>query len=371
MKLRASTKILVGFIAVIAASYFGYRTVTSYYLQNQKFEPLLPRRVNLLGVDTSKGYHIVVSNQIAHLVQGGGGKFEAPSDRGEKPDLSNAKRIPIREMLRALQGDSNALGRFLMSVNNIDEGDLPPYPVIWPRDQLLKALEGDAELKAKLESDLNIQLDGTPLGVVRTEALEQGIVIELPITVEAKVEGRVKKLVGTLPIPFQTRFARTVFDRYKEKPEITSAIVLGAYREEAQKLLDNPELREDIGGHLKSLLDEENLKRYAEIPESLLNSVTVVVNSDLIDSAGYSERRDRNGKPIYTMELNLNGEGRTRLWQYSRDNLGSQLLLVWDGIAIAAPRISHELVLSQVTISQLTDLTLVQDACEAINQRDE
>jgi hypothetical protein len=66
------------------------------------------------------------------------------------------------------------------------------------------------------------------------------------------------------------------------------------------------------------------------------------------------------------LTLRLTEDGRMRLWKYSHDHPGFQLLLTVDGVAIAAPRISTELVEPQVTLTQVRSETLVQDATDLI-----
>jgi hypothetical protein len=61
-------------------------------------------------------------------------------------------------------------------------------------------------------------------------------------------------------------------------------------------------------------------------------------------------------------------EGRKRLWKYSINEVGSQILLLVDGIAIAAPRIQHPLTQSQLSIKGLPDEVLVSDAADAMNK---
>jgi hypothetical protein len=71
---------------------------------------------------------------------------------------------------------------------------------------------------------------------------------------------------------------------------------------------------------------------------------------------------------MHDLTVKLTPEGRDRLWQYSRGRVNSQLLLIVNGIAIAAPRIQHELAQGELTITQMPDEVLVRDAVEIINE---
>ena len=66
--------------------------------------------------------------------------------------------------------------------------------------------------------------------------------------------------------------------------------------------------------------------------------------------------------------INLTDEGRMRLWKYSVGRVESHLLLVADGIPIAAPIIRDELREGELTITQMEDEALVKDAVDALNR---
>jgi len=194
-KTRSSTKIALAFVALAAGAYFGYGLVSGWMVNRKVFPPLKPGNVNIVGVDTGAGYYIVVANQIAQLVRGQTGEFQAGSH--EEAD-SEKKRVPIRELLQSLQGDEQALGKLVMEMNDISDAEFPAYPRIWKAEEIRKACSGDVDLQKKLENDLNVRLDGTPLDHVRTGALEEGILIDSPVGVEVQVGAQRKKLVGRI-----------------------------------------------------------------------------------------------------------------------------------------------------------------------------
>src|SRR5207253_11132494 len=107
---RASTKIVIGFVLLVALAWIGKWAYTHYSLKNKNFAPLAPGRVNLVGVNTSKGgYRILVANGMAQLVMGTqeemkeAGADSSDSDSGGN-DPSKKKRIPLKEMLQTLDG---------------------------------------------------------------------------------------------------------------------------------------------------------------------------------------------------------------------------------------------------------------------------
>jgi hypothetical protein len=366
-KTRSSTKIAIAFVVLAAGAYFGYGFVSGWIVDRKVFPPIEPGQVNLVGVDTSKGYHIIVANQVAQLVLGSAGEFEA-SDHSEGREDAAKKRVPIRDLLRSLQGNEEALGRFVMAMNDMSDAEFPAYPRVWKAEDVEKAVRGDKALEAKLEEDLNVRLDGTPLDKVRVSALEEGIVLDSPVEIEVQVGAEKRQLVGRVREQFVPRFSRMVWGQLGEKPDLTESIIIGYYRKEAQKVFADANAREDVRESLIGRISPNRLQALAAIPSRILNSATVIVNDSLIEGARYETYQAGDGKPIHDLVLNLKDEGRQRLWQYSKRNPNSQLLVTWEGIAIAAPRIQGELPLSEVKVKQLMDEGLVKDAVDSINK---
>ncbi|HVL39118.1 MAG TPA: hypothetical protein VM328_06975 [Fimbriimonadaceae bacterium] len=369
IKMLKSTKIAIGFAVVAAASFYGYRLVGGMMIDGYEPKPVQPTRVNLLGVTTGNKYQIVVQNQIAVLMESPDGGFEAPTDRD--PDALDTggqrRRVPIKEMLLSMQGDEKALGRFIMIMNDMKEADLPPMRVYWEVDDLRKALDGDADLLAKLKRDLGVGLDGRPLERLQLSSLENGIVIRKPVEVRVPVGGESKVLRGIVLQPYRSRFAFAVEASYAEK-QVTREQVRGYVIEEARKLEENPSQLEDVRASLEARIDPATSRHLAAAPEALLRNAQIILNGNQMEDARLREYRDPDNRPLYDLVIDLTEEGRKRLWKYTRNRVGSQLLLVVDGVAIAAPRIEHELSMSEVTITQLQDGVLARSALEAIKE---
>ncbi|MBI5708411.1 MAG: hypothetical protein HZC36_15620 [Armatimonadetes bacterium] len=366
MKVRAPVKILVGFLIVVGAVYYGKDLYANISLRKE-YPPIAPGTVNLLGVDTRAGYHIVVANRVAQLVMGSSGQFAAPEQREENSEDGTKKRVPIRELLGSLSGDLKALSAFVMKLNDIKEEDFSPVAVVWTMEDLERAMAGDKALQTKLETDLNVKLDGTPLSVVNPNALEAGILIDMPVEIALNEKGKAagKKLVARLREPYQPRFTQLVHKHYEEKTQ-TREMVLGYYREEAQRILNGEERPEDIASSLKGRYAAGRRSGYAEAPERILNSVEVIVNDSLMGESQVTKAVNDSGKPLFNLNIDLKGDGRNRLWKYSRGKVGTQLLLVWNGVAVAAPAIEHELSGGQVTITQMEDEEIVNQVAKAI-----
>lgn len=371
-RLRASTKIVIGFAALSLGSYFGYQVYADRAVMGLKFTELAPGSVNLVGIATDRGYQIRVANQMAQLVEGITTDFSGAGRSGDENAVEGTgkRRIPIKEMLGALRGDLKALGQFVAIINEKQENEnWPPERVYWEAADLRKALDGDAELVKKLEYDLNVKLDGTPLPTLRIRSLENGIIVRTPVPIRVRVAGEEKVLEAMVEEPYLPKLMGNVQRRYENKPNASQTDQIGYYLTESQALLKDPKGKENVRASLETFLSEARAKELAVRPEQILASAKVVVNENLIDDASYSSFDAPNGGKLHNLKIHLNDEGRKRLWQYSRTKVGTQLLLIVDGVAIAAPRISHDLAQSELTITQLPDEVLVREAVQGIQNK--
>lgn len=372
--IRSSTKIAIGFGLLAAAFYFGRNMWAAYNVDHLNFPELQPTGVNLVAVNPGAGYRIIVANQIAQLVEGAAGEFDAPTDSGTHGDDSDSgdtapKRIPIREMLQSLQGNEDALSHFVSSINDLGESRLPPTRIIWTSEDIQKALDGDQEMAKKLEDDLNVTFDGEPLEHLSKSAVLDGIVISCPVQVQVPVGSEVKTLTAHVLEPYKSVLMRSVEKRLENKFDVTDSMMAGYYRDEVQKLIAQPKQKENVRQSLLDQISPKRLQRYAAAPERILRNAKILVNDNLIEGASYSKVETPDGKALYNLDIRLSNDGRLRLWQYSRLKPNFQLLLIVDGIAIAAPRINGELARDEVTITQLPDEGLVQDAVDRMNQK--
>lgn len=368
MALRKSTKIAIGFIALSAGAYGAFQIITDRMIMGQHFSVLTPGKVNVVGIDAAAGYRIIVANSIAQVVEASDNFGGNESGDSGATDGAIKKRVPMRELLQTLQGDKKALGSFVASMNDMREDDnWPTTRVVWKAEDLQKAIDGDKALQAKLEHDLNMTLDGYPLDRLNYNSLEDGIIVDTPVTVTVNMNDKLTDIVGRVQEPYRPRMIKAVEESYKDKGDVTRAMQAGYYKTEAQKLLDNPGAREKIKDTLLNRISPGLAKQRAEGPTRLLSHATVVVNDGLIDGASYSTYDGPDGKKWHDITIDLKDEGRRRLWQFSKKRVGTQLLLVTDGIPIASARIQHELAQSELSISKLDDEVLVREAVNMLN----
>lgn len=369
MKIRTSTKIAIGFGLVIAGGYFGTGFISAQMIDHEHFIEIMPGDVNIVGVDPAAGYRVVVANQMATLVQTQDGFGGKETDDGGATEGAIKKRLPIREMLGTLKGDTKAAGAFIMALNDMKEDETwPPVRVVWTAEDIKKALDGDKVLEKKLTSDINLDLDGKPLPILKFASLENGIIVDSPVTLHVPLNGALTAVMGRVQEPYKPRMIKAVEANYPDNPNVNRSIQAGYYKAEAEKLMAQPKARENIRESLTSRISEKTANGRAEAPDKVLRNAKVVLNDSMITNAHFRTYSTNDGKEMNDLSISLNDEGRKRLWQYSKHRVGSQLLLCADGIAIAAPRIQHELAQGELTITQMADKVLVQTAVDMVNR---
>lgn len=378
MKLRTPALVLI-LVAIGAAGYGGWTLYGEMQLRNTKLDPVAPGQVNLIAMNPGAGYRIIVSNQVAHLAElsdSSGTRDDRDESGAADSDIVGRRRLPIRELLGALRGEADALGKLVMALNDIDENDFPPNRVIWDQADVEKALAGDPVLKARLEQDLHTHLDGKPLNSFNLPALLDGIVLRIPLKMEITVNGERKMVETTILEPFMTRFATQAGKRITAKFQPSEAAILALYREEAAKVLGQakdangaaiPANIEDVANSLRSRFSDARREELLQKPKRVLDNAFVVITDEFVTGGNSSQQMGANRIPVTDIRLNLSEEGRLRLWKYSRQKPGFQLLFVVNGVAIAAPRIRTELAQREVTIRGVGDPDLAADAVDTIN----
>lgn len=366
-------QIVIAFLVLVGGAYFGYQFYARVEIDNKVLAPIEPGKVTLLGVDAGgQGYKVIVSNEIAQLVQTPKGGLEAPTDLGgggDDEDATDKRHVPLKEMVESLQGDTKALGELVTEMN--DElrkyrEDLIPGAPTWTAADLQKAINGDKGLEKKFVHDTNVNLDGTPADFINVNALYAGITIDLPVPVKVMVKGQQQTLTAHVMVPYRAQFTKKVENDLNAKIKATTQEIKGYYLQEVSALNDNPAQREDVSRSVSSRLSPDVVEGYASAAERILANTSVILNENGILDAHRETVPTDAGKTVYDLVLDLTDEGRDRLWKYSRHRTGTQLLLIVNGVAIAAPFVRHELEQKEVTITQMVDPDLVDDAVTTI-----
>lgn len=365
--LQPGYKIAIGFAVVLAAYYVGLPAINSMRVRAIQAPPIAPDRIVLLGMAPNAGTKIIVANNVAQVVQASDNFNGSESADGGATSGAVRKRLPIQDMLGSLQGNGKALGAFVMKMNDVHTNDenWPTEEVAWSAARIRKALDGDAQERTALERDLNMTIDGQPLRKLSTRALYNGIIVETPVTVATEVDGKRQTVTGTYQTPYKPKLLERL-DKSLATRAATESEIANEYGAVAMRILKGEEQPENVRKALEGLIDPAlSTSRIAPV-ERLLQKTSVVINSRMIAGAQYAARQTNDGT-VYDLTIRLTDDGRNRLWKYSHDRVGTQILLVADGTAIAAPLISHELSQGELVISQMRDESLVQDAVETIN----
>lgn len=366
--LNRSTPFVAGLAAILAVGWGVYKLWPVLALKDFHPVPPMPGDVNLIAASRLTGYKIIVSNGTAHLVEITDKEaFDAP-DTSDSSVSSDTARLPIRETLRALQGDLAALSKVVMAVNKTKEDEFPSVRVVWTAEDIEKAIKGDPSLRPKLEADLNTRLDGTPLDTLSRNAIVNGIVIDLPVRVNVPINGVQKSLVCRVQEPYKTLFAGSVEKVINTTFNITAEKLVGTYRQKAQATLDGSQQKEDVAYSLRSRIDEFKAKRLAEGPERILANINVLVNESHMTGASFDSYPGPNRSILCNVKLRLTDDGRKRLWLYSHQKPGFQLLLTVNGVAVAAPVITTELAEPEVTLVKVPSKDQVEEAVLTINK---
>jgi len=365
MNIRSSHKVAIFGFSGILLVWLSWNAYANAKLRGITLDPIEPGRVNIIAISPEAGYCIVVANQIAFLVEVPEGTVCGNMEMGVD-SLSTRTRLPLRELLETLQGDEVALGTLTERLNEWSETDLSPQAKVWTAEDIRRALDGDAELEAKLVADLNVSLDGTPLGQIDLGAIIDGIIIDSPVEMTVPVGNEMRTLVGRVREVYQPQFCRAVWNRMRERFNPPEEYIIGIYREEADKVAERGR-GEDVRLSLANKIDTDRLQDLTIRPKLVLANTLVLLNEDHITSASFVSYDVDSKTTLNDITIGLTDVGRNRLWKYSHDNQGFQLLFVVDTIAIAAPKITTELVERTIKIRRVPSKELVEDAVQVLN----
>jgi hypothetical protein len=378
MKIRSSWKVAAVGVLSLAAVFSAWSIYSEQRLKNFTLTEIKPGRVNLIAIKPGQGYRILIVNRVASLAETEGGGL-GPGD----PSASSMRRIRIREMLGALQGNEKDLGILIEWMNRLDPSELPPEELQWEQEDLMKALSGeDPDLQDRLEQMLNVTVEGVPLHTINTDAIYYGIGIKSSVPVEVNIAGEPTTLYGKVRQPFQASFAKRFEAELDKKFEYSQEAIVGMYQEAARPIWDNPTSGQNIQRAINDHFSENRLKNLAEQPERILKSAKVILTEDHIVSVK-KDSHTEGKKTFYNITMELTEEGRMRLWKYSHEimkqnwlarYLGQksqswfQVMFIVDGVAVQAPIFRSELAEKTIRITRLQDETVAEDAVEKIRE---
>jgi len=370
-KIKPSYKLLAGAVGVFVTGYLAWNGYAAFQLSGVNLDPMTPTRVSLVAIRPEAGYKIIVANQMAQLIETsslGSQAGDTDINTDDSGDTSTRKRLPVKELLGALQGDAKALGDFIMRINDIDRNDFGPEAPVWTAEDIRKAIDAPGELRTKLENDLNVHLDGKPLDHISMKSITNGIVVDIPVRVNLGASQSEKTITARVQSSYKPQLSLDIEDRLQSRSTITDAIIQGEYQSIGREILSGKRPQEQIKSILMQRISESRSEELAHAPTRILNATFVLLTTDQMEDCRLEQYSTPNGAELVDLVIRVNDLGKKRLWKYSRTEPGFQLLLTVDGIPVGAPRIRGEIISNDVKISQLPDVGLAKDTQTAIQE---
>jgi hypothetical protein len=362
MKLRASTKIAVGFVLTVAGVLGGSMAYTKFRLIGVELTPIESSQFCLLAVGPQAPVRVLTANHMAQIVEVEGGLENTGTDSEGAQTGSIKRRIPVKELLGVLNGNSDSVAEFLQLMRRSQDEDAPSENApMWTSEDIEKALGGDPILKAKLEKDTNATIDGTPLSDLNLISFYDGIRIKIPVTVNVK-NAKGSTLQGfdivTFRPHFMVRFYKSMQEKFYDRASLGmfyKQFINGKTKEEAKASLDTSlrKLIEDAAG--SDELGKLNL---------IGRECVILANRSMIKS-GEMKKVVEGGEETYDLKLVMQGDGPPRLWKFSAEG-GKRLLVVSQFVPIASATIGTQLSGEELVIKQITDKNLVSQAVETL-----
>lgn len=363
MKLRPTTKIALGFGIVVIGSYLGNDLYSRFQLRQVKLNPIESTDFCLMAINKKEaGVQVLIANRMAQLVETEGGLENTGSSEGGAQSGSIKLRIPIKELLQTLNGDPTGIDYFASrlsdvgndNVQNLDEAK------VWKSGDIEKAISGDAALRKQLETDLNCTLDGRLLDKVNIEAVQLGIRLAVPVRLNVpNVKG--DRLDGVRFVPFKVRqivgFSKSIEEKFYTKETLQN--LYQQFKAETRET-------EDVASTLQQVIAGVQRSREIGKIEQIAKNSLIVVNRAMIQDASFSETSVGTNR-TFNMKLKFNDEAVKRLWKFSHEGGGS-LLVISNGVPIAAADVATVLNSSELEINKIADEKLCKNAVELLSR---
>jgi len=363
MKLRASTKILFGFVGLVAVAFGGNIAYTKISLSSVNLNPVPSGDVCLIAIGKGANVRDITANHMVQIVEASSNFGGGTGPEGGPSSGSVKKRIPVRELIGILNGDVDSVATFVRKMRNDGEDNDPVDEApMWMRADIEKAFKGDAALKTKLEKDLNMTLDGKPSPTLNRVAFFDGIRIKIPLTLAVpNAKGPTLEAfdVVTFKPKFMSRFYKSMREKFYDKTQLQDYY--------AAFLAGETDLTEDIDATLKSVFQRSQESEELKKVQRIGTNTNILVSQSMISSA--EMQQDTEGKDVtYDLKLRLTPEGKNRLWKFSSEG-GTRVILVSKGVAVASATIGTQLNSEELVIKQIADKTLLEDAVALIHPK--
>jgi hypothetical protein len=368
MKMRATNKIAIGFVLLGAIGFLGQKAYTKVKLMGVEMKPVKSTDFCLVALDPKSNVKVLTANRMAQLVISGDGELENQSsqDGGGATSGSIKLRIPVKELLGLLNGDTQSVDPFIQKLSTLDENEqITEEAPVWTRDAIESAIAGNKAKAAQLEKDLGVNLDGTPQTMMNTQAIFTGIRIKIPLTLNIpNVTGDSVK--GFTSVMYRARLLRSFEKETQDKKFFDRSGLNDQYQTFVKRVLAAGKLDrvdKSLKGIFADAVDNEVVTNANRIGKSCL----VLANNSMITQAKVVEQTGNNATS-YDLSLILTPEAQKRLWKFSAEG-GKRIIVVSRGVPIAVAMIGTELAGEELVIKQIADKDLVEDAVKQFANR--
>jgi hypothetical protein len=367
MKLKASTRIALGFVGLTVAAIVGGRAYTWMRLRGVSLNPIESSKFCLLAVGPDAPVKVITANHMAQIVEVSGSLEATDSAEGGADSGSIKRRIPVRELLGVLDGDSDSVAPFLRQMRRDgDDTEASDQAPLWASEDVLKALKGDPVLTPKLERDTNSKLDGMPLSDLNLVAFYDGIRVKVPVTVAAKT-AKGASLNGfdiiTYRPSFMVEFYKSMQNRYFDKSSLQLFYKQFIDQKKAKGKMN------ELATHLARVIQEVPKSNELLKLNRIASRCVILANKSMVKSGELQEEKPEEGSKSkdgsYNLKLMLQGDGPARLWRFSAEG-GKSMLVVSDSVPIASATIDSQLGSEELVIKQIADKNLVMQAVEVL-----
>lgn len=365
MKVRPSTKIAIGFVTLLVAGFGGSKLYTQVRLSGVKLDPIESGDFCLVAIGEEAKVKILSVNRMVQVVEASDEFKSGGSDSGGANSGSIKARVPMKELLGILDGDPSGTTGILYKLGKKENAEEQSEEApVWTTEDAQKAISGDPVLKAKLENDLNVTLDGKLLPKLNRVAFYHGIRLQVPVTFDVP-NASGKPVQGFNAIPLKSKAMSSLYKELESK--FLDAEALDRYYSEFSAKSEGKS-SEKPAELIQSLLRQgAQGGGYAKTLNILKNSV-VITNRKMVESAAVTEVKS-DKETSYDLSIKLTDEGAARLWKFSNEHPNTKIIVVSKKVPIAAATVGSQLNSKELVIKQIADKTLVQEAVDLVNSR--
>ncbi|MEI7576432.1 MAG: hypothetical protein WCK51_06030 [Armatimonadota bacterium] len=365
MRIRPSTKIALGFAALLAVGIGGSKLYTQIKLSGVKLDPIVAEDLCLVAISEEAKVKILSVNRMVQVVEASDDFKSGGNDSGGASSGSIKARVPMKELLGILDGDASGITGILYKLGKKENAEeVSEEAPLWTTDEAKKAISGDPVLKAKLENDLGVGIDGKLPSKLNRIAFYNGIRLQVPVTFDVP-NASGKPVIGFNTVPVKSKAMSTLYKELESKfldPQALDRFYQefvakndGISKEKPAELIDNLLKQGERGeGYAKAL--------------NILKHSLVITNLKMIEKASVEEVKTEK-ETSYDLKLQLSEEGAARLWKYSSEHPNTKIIVVSKSVPIAAATVGSQLNSKELVIKQIADKTLVQEAVDLVKTR--